>query len=114
MGTADAVRAAQQGCPSMLPQRIWASSREAWSRAAEQRERRPVIIANPPTDREFRDLIQSALLTGRSLPGDLEAMLRTRYPEAVVRRRDLDAEGVEVWYVYRDGHWIRSGRDAGS
>jgi hypothetical protein len=24
----------------------------------------------------------------------------------LVRRRELDAEPVEVWYVYREGHWI--------
>jgi hypothetical protein len=96
----------------MLPQRIWASSVGARVRSPEQPDR-PIIIANPPTDPEFRELIHSALQTGGWRPGDLEAILRTRYPDAVVRRRELDADPVEVWYVYRDGHWIRSEPDAG-
>lgn len=80
--------------------------------SADDSVRRPVIVANPPGDRAFRDLIESALLSGSGRPQDLEALLRTRYPNAVVRRRELDAERTEVWYVYRDGHWIRSAPDA--
>ena len=59
-------------------------------------------------------MIESALPSGDWRPQDLEALLRSRYPKAVVRRRELDAERVEVWYVYRDGHWIRSEPDAES
>ena len=58
-------------------------------------------------------MIDSARVSGRWRPQDLEKMLRTRYANAVVRPRELEAERIEVWYVYRDGHWIRSERDAG-
>ena len=74
--------------------------------------RRPMIIANPPGDREFRALIDRFLLTGGRATPDLEATLRTRYPEAVVRQRELAGESFEVWYVYRDGHWIQGEDDA--
>lgn len=70
--------------------------------------RRPTIIANPPGDRPFRALIDRFLLAGGREPRDLEATLRTRYPTAIVRRRELAGENFEVWYVYRDGHWIGS------
>jgi hypothetical protein len=73
-----------------------------------QAGRRPVIVANPAGDREFRALIESSLLSGSRHPEDLEALLRTRYPEALVRPRELADEPMAVWYVYRDGHWIRS------
>jgi hypothetical protein len=74
---------------------------------------RPVIVANPPGDREFRALIDRFLVGGGGTPGELQAALRNRYAEAVVRQRGLAGESFEVWYVYRDGHWIRSEIDAG-
>jgi hypothetical protein len=74
--------------------------------------RRPVIVANPPGDLEFRALIDRFLLAGGGMPVDLEATLRGRYPEAVVRQRGLAGESFEVWYVYRDGHWIGTQGDA--
>ena len=80
---------------------------------AGDRSRRPIIVANPPGDRQFRELIDLALLSSRGRPEDLERILRTRYPAAVVRRRELTGERTEMWYVYRDGHWIRNDRDAG-
>ena len=70
--------------------------------------RRPIIVANPPADAEFGSLIERSLLAGSAEPQDLEAVLRTRYPQAVVRRRELAGESLDVWYVYRDGHWIES------
>jgi hypothetical protein len=70
--------------------------------------RRPTIVANPPGDRQFRALIDACLLSGATRPEDLEAVLRTRYPLAVVRPRELAGERTTVWYVYREGHWIRS------
>jgi hypothetical protein len=44
-------------------------------------------------------------------PDELQALLRTRYPNAAVHARELAGERILVWYVYRDGHWIRSSRD---
>lgn len=72
---------------------------------------RPVIVANPSGDPPFRAMIDAFLLSAGSRPEDLEVALRTRYPLAVVRPRGLAGERVEVWYVYRDGHWIRSEDD---
>jgi hypothetical protein len=77
-------------------------------RMAESPRRRAMVVANPPGDRAFRRLIDGFLLPAGGRPEELEAILRTRYPEAVVRPRGLSGEPFEVWYVYRDGHWIRS------
>lgn len=79
---------------------------------AKDARRRPLIVANPPSDAEFRRLIERLLVAGADSPHDLQATLRTRYPEAVVRPRELADEVFEVWYVYRDGHWIRSAEHA--
>ena len=35
--------------------------------------------------------------------------LAVDYPAVTVHRRELSGEPLEVWYVYRDGHWL-SGR----
>jgi hypothetical protein len=66
---------------------------------------RPTIVANPPGDRAVRSMIERYVLSGGRDPGDLEALLRTAYPAAIVRRRGLAGERLDVWYVYRDGHW---------
>jgi hypothetical protein len=75
--------------------------------------RRPVIVANPPGDADFRGLIDRSLGSGVESPQNLESVLRTRFPKAVVRPRDLSNERLDVWYVYRDGHWIRGDSDGG-
>jgi hypothetical protein len=74
--------------------------------------RLPVIVANPAGDREFRALVNAGLISGARFPEELEAVLRTRYPNAIVRPRELAGEQSTVWYVYREGHWIRSETDA--
>ena len=73
---------------------------------------RPIVVVNPSSDTRFREMTDRFVTTGGSTPADLEAVLRTQYPEAVVRPRELAGERFEVWYVYRDGHWIRSEADA--
>ena len=73
--------------------------------------RRPIVVVNPSNDVGFREMVDRFVATGGTRPDDLEAVLRTRYPEAVVRPRELAGERFEVWYVYRDGHWIRSEAD---
>ena len=88
--------------------------REGYFDDAADRGRRPVIVANPADDAAFRSMIESLLLSGASNPEALEELLRTRYPNSVVRPRELAGERTEVWYVYRDGHWIRREIDAGS
>jgi hypothetical protein len=77
-----------------------------------QSGRQPVIVANPAGDAEFRAFIESSLLAAAGRAEVLEALLRRRYPQALVRPRELAAERTVVWYVYRDGHWIRSDADA--
>lgn len=67
-----------------------------------------MVVANPPGDLDFRRVIDRILLAGVDGPHDLEAALRTQYPKAVVRRRELAGESFEVWYAYREGHWIRN------
>ncbi|HET7471863.1 MAG TPA: hypothetical protein VFJ71_01950 [Candidatus Limnocylindrales bacterium] len=67
---------------------------------------RPTLILNPPDDRDFGTFVRSMV---EMVPGpeELEFRLRERYPRAIVRPRDLSGERMQVWYVYRDGHWIR-------
>ncbi len=74
--------------------------------------RRPTIVANPPGDLKFRARIDAFLMTQAPRAGDLEAALRAEYPAAVVRPRALAGEPLEIWYVYRDGHWIHGDDDA--
>ncbi len=74
--------------------------------------RRPIVVANPPGDAAFRALIDRFLAGGDGQPQELEGILRARYENAVVRPRELAAESLEVWYAYRDGHWIGSDDDA--
>ncbi len=75
-------------------------------------ERRPTIVANPAGDAQFRALIDGYVMAGGRRAEDLEAALRAEHPAAVVRPRALAGERFEVWYVYRDGHWIRPDGDA--
>ena len=66
----------------------------------------PTIIINPRDDGRFGELLDRSLLTGVESPDALERLLREVYPRAVVRRRELAGEQVEVWYVYREGRWV--------
>jgi hypothetical protein len=70
---------------------------------------RPVLITNPRSDEAFVAAVEAAV-DGADAPADLQARLRERYPQAVVRPRDLSSEPVTVWYVYRDGHWVSDRR----
>ena len=69
---------------------------------------RPVLISIPRDDELFRDHVERLALSVSAAPSALQAALRTLYPDAVVRARDLTGERGVVWYVYRDGHWTRS------
>ena len=70
--------------------------------------RRPHLVINPHDDGAFVEVV-GRLASGAQSPGDLETALRGAYPAAAVNQRDLSAESIVVWYVYRDGHWIRPG-----
>lgn len=67
---------------------------------------RPVLILNPVTDPGFVEYARS-LASDHQTPVELQSALRTRYPQAIVRRREL-ADIDEAWYVYRDGRWVSS------
>lgn len=69
----------------------------------------PTVIINPRDDLRFIELVDRSVLTGIDSTDALQALLRERYPRAVVRRRGLAGEQIEVWYVYREGRWV-SGR----
>jgi hypothetical protein len=70
---------------------------------------RPVLIVNPRDDAEFAAFVEQALTDEMDSTETLQAALRLRYPSAVVHRRELSGELGVVWYVYREGRWVRSG-----
>lgn len=72
---------------------------------------RPIIVSNPREDAAFRFLVGILLLHGVVSAGDLQSKLRATYPNVVVRPRELTGEAFEVWYAYREGHWIGSEGD---
>lgn len=68
---------------------------------------RPTIVRNPPNDLAFQQAIEDILDSDVTEPEAAQERLRERYPRAVVRPRELDAERTSVWYVYREGRWTR-------
>jgi len=65
------------------------------------------LTVNPTTDTEFA-AVAKRLADASSDRADLERRLRERYPQAVVRLRDLSGEPAPSFYVYRDGLWSGS------
>jgi hypothetical protein len=63
------------------------------------------LFINPRGDVEFVERVTSEAASAAS-PEDLRSRLAPRYPNVAVRRRSLEGERAEVWYVYRDGHWV--------
>jgi len=63
-----------------------------------------IHLINPRGDIDFAAFVDREAV-GVAGPEELQARLRASYPDAVVRRRGLAGESIEVWYVYRDGHW---------
>jgi hypothetical protein len=72
-------------------------------------DQRPVLLLNPRDDEAFGDLVAELVAGGTETTIALQAGLRHRYPAAVVHKREISAERVVVWYVYRDGRWIAPG-----
>jgi hypothetical protein len=68
-----------------------------------------MLVLNPLDDDEFRKAAQGAVDAGALAPATLQRILRLRYPKSIVRPRDLVGERAEMWYVYREGRWVRSG-----
>ena len=71
---------------------------------------RPTLVLNPPDDEAFRTSAGQLVESGIGEPSMLQDCLRQRWPLAVVRPRELAGERAEIWYLYRDGHWVRPGR----
>jgi hypothetical protein len=66
-------------------------------------------MLNPRDDEAFGDFVAELVAGGIETTAALQAALRDRYPVAVVHKREISAERVVVWYVYRDGRWIGPG-----
>jgi hypothetical protein len=66
-----------------------------------------VLIINPRSDGEFVREAERLADYGLTHPKALQAALRATYPTAAVHARDLSGEPTTVWYVYRDGSWMR-------
>lgn len=69
----------------------------------------PTLVLNPSDDDDFRSLAEGLIERGVLEPHQLQAQLREHWPRAVVRPRELAGEQAEIWYVYRDGRWVRTG-----
>jgi hypothetical protein len=70
---------------------------------------RPTLVLNPPDDDAFTSLAEGLVEGGQRNPIRFQDDLRVNYPSAIVRRRELAGESVDIWYVYRDGHWVHPG-----
>jgi hypothetical protein len=65
------------------------------------------LVRNPAGDVEFEQALNSLVESGMRDPAAVQEALRERYPLAVVRPRELEAESAPTWYVYREGRWTR-------
>ena len=70
----------------------------------------PTLVVNPVDDQVFAAFAQLVVDHGTSSITDFQRRLRTIYPSATVHARELTGEPLVVWYVYRDGHWVRPDR----
>jgi len=66
----------------------------------------PTLIINPTSDSEFVAFVHECAQDASDTDA-LQDCLRTRYPRSVARQRALSGESSAVWYVYREGHWVR-------
>jgi hypothetical protein len=73
-------------------------------------EPRPTLVLTPPDDEDFSSSAARLVENGVLEPEKLQHQLRERWPHALVRPRELAGEQAQIWYVYRDGHWIKPGR----
>ncbi len=68
----------------------------------------PTLVANPSDDETFVAFARLLVDRGASSVLELQRRLQSVYPLARVHLRELAGEPVLIWYVYRDGHWVRS------
>jgi hypothetical protein len=74
----------------------------------------PALHLNPSDDDAFAAAVDRLLAGGLRDAGEVQRRLRSAYPGALVRPRDLAHEPFVVWYVYRDGRWTPPDFDATS
>ncbi len=65
----------------------------------------PLLVVFPANDQDFRGWAERLVAGSNGRPDRLERSLRGRYPDAVVRPRDLSGDVMAIWYIYRDGSW---------
>lgn len=70
----------------------------------------PTLVVNPADDGVFNAFAHILVDHGAVAIRELELRLRAVYPHAAVHARQLAAEPVVIWYVYRDGRWVDSRR----
>lgn len=68
---------------------------------------RRTLVINPRSDPDFVSAVE-AVGQAAATPEALADRLRRTYPNVLVRPRLLANEPYDIWYVYRDGHWVRS------
>ena len=74
-------------------------------------ERRLTLVLNPPDDEAFRRLAERLVAGGSTEPRSCRTACARSYPLVAVRPRELAGERAQIWYVYREGHWIRRRAD---
>jgi hypothetical protein len=67
---------------------------------------RPTLITNPTGDAGFLQAVERAVEEADGDIGAAQLALRSQYPQAVLRARDISGETIVVWYAYRDGSWV--------
>lgn len=70
--------------------------------------RKPTLVINPATDAKFGADAQLVIDEGITSIPDFVDRLREAYPRVAVHRREIFAEPVVIWYVYRDGQWVNA------
>jgi hypothetical protein len=69
---------------------------------------KPILVVNPANDRVFAAFAETLIDHGVLSITEFESRLLTVYPLAAAHARDLAAEPILIWYVYREGHWVNS------
>ena len=69
---------------------------------------KPLLVVNPANDHVFALFAQTIIDHGVPSIGEFERRLQTVYSQAAAHARDLAAETILIWYVYREGHWVNS------
>ena len=63
------------------------------------------LIVFPHSDEHLREAADACLSDSVGTPERLTRCLRADYPRIVVHK-GVEIAGDNVWYVYREGHWI--------